>query len=163
MARCLQRFGCARPDVAETRPPQGEEAGLALTWVPPAGFEPAISTLKGWRPRPLDDGDRSSEYSRAGERDKGRCPFSQDLPSRRRAAARSVHRSLMSRAGWRWAMRPRRGHLRRASHASPQARGARAARGWCACGRSRRTDRTRRTRRGRSGRWGARRRGRGRR
>jgi hypothetical protein len=24
--------------------------------VPPAGFEPAISTLKGWRPRPLDDG-----------------------------------------------------------------------------------------------------------
>lgn len=25
--------------------------------VPPAGFEPAISTLKGWRPWPLDDGD----------------------------------------------------------------------------------------------------------
>ena len=24
--------------------------------VPPAGFEPAISTLKGWCPRPLDDG-----------------------------------------------------------------------------------------------------------
>ncbi|SVC34793.1 uncharacterized protein METZ01_LOCUS287647 [marine metagenome] len=24
--------------------------------VPPAGFEPAISTLKGWRPWPLDDG-----------------------------------------------------------------------------------------------------------
>src|SRR3970040_1675939 len=24
--------------------------------VPPAGFEPAISTLKGWRPGPLDDG-----------------------------------------------------------------------------------------------------------
>jgi hypothetical protein len=24
--------------------------------VPPAGFEPAISTLKGWRPRPLDYG-----------------------------------------------------------------------------------------------------------
>ena len=24
--------------------------------VPPTGFEPVISTLKGWRPRPLDDG-----------------------------------------------------------------------------------------------------------
>ena len=24
--------------------------------VPPAGFEPAVSTLKGWRPRPLDYG-----------------------------------------------------------------------------------------------------------
>src|SRR6187200_379355 len=24
--------------------------------VPPRGFEPLISTLKGWRPRPLDDG-----------------------------------------------------------------------------------------------------------
>ena len=32
--------------------------------VPPAGFEPAISTLKGWRPRPLDDGDSGKEYSR---------------------------------------------------------------------------------------------------
>src|SRR6187401_2662022 len=26
--------------------------------VPPRGFEPLISTLKGWRPRPLDDGGR---------------------------------------------------------------------------------------------------------
>ena len=24
--------------------------------VPPRGFEPLVSTLKGWRPRPLDDG-----------------------------------------------------------------------------------------------------------
>ena len=32
--------------------------------VPPAGFEPAISTLKGWRPWPLDDGDSGKEYSR---------------------------------------------------------------------------------------------------
>ena len=24
--------------------------------VPPTGFEPVISTLKGWRPGPLDDG-----------------------------------------------------------------------------------------------------------
>src|SRR6266850_7967250 len=27
--------------------------------VPPRGFEPLISTLKGWRPRPLDDGGES--------------------------------------------------------------------------------------------------------
>ena len=30
----------------------------------PAGFEPAISTLKGWRPWPLDDGDSGKEYTR---------------------------------------------------------------------------------------------------
>ena len=34
--------------------------GLAIEneWlmVPPRGFEPLISTLKGWRPGPLDDG-----------------------------------------------------------------------------------------------------------
>lgn len=29
---------------------------MQLSLVPPAGFEPAISTLKGWRPGPLDDG-----------------------------------------------------------------------------------------------------------
>src|ERR687898_2806993 len=28
--------------------------------VPPRGFEPLISTLKGWRPRPLDDGGADS-------------------------------------------------------------------------------------------------------
>ena len=35
-----------------------------MQMVPPAGFEPAISTLKGWRPWPLDDGDSGKEYSR---------------------------------------------------------------------------------------------------
>src|SRR5215213_10093650 len=35
------------------RPVRGNRCGEL---VPPAGFEPAISTLKGWRPRPLDDG-----------------------------------------------------------------------------------------------------------
>ena len=34
--------------------------------VPPTGFEPVISTLKGWRPWPLDDGDSALEYSKAG-------------------------------------------------------------------------------------------------
>jgi hypothetical protein len=32
----------------------------ALVQVPPRGFEPLISTLKGWRPGPLDDGGRSA-------------------------------------------------------------------------------------------------------
>jgi hypothetical protein len=31
-------------------------AGAGTWYATPAGFEPAISTLKGWRPRPLDDG-----------------------------------------------------------------------------------------------------------
>lgn len=39
-------------------------AGFSFQMVPPAGFEPAISTLKGWRPWPLDDGDSGKEYSR---------------------------------------------------------------------------------------------------
>ena len=39
-------------------------AGFSDSVVPPAGFEPAISTLKGWRPWPLDDGDSGKEYSR---------------------------------------------------------------------------------------------------
>ena len=38
--------------------------GFSGSVVPPAGFEPAISTLKGWRPWPLDDGDSGKEYSR---------------------------------------------------------------------------------------------------
>src|SRR5258708_3563197 len=45
--------------------------------VPPRGFEPLISTLKGWRPRPLDDGGRTagvyqrvrSRQPQAGARD----------------------------------------------------------------------------------------------
>src|SRR5687767_7940132 len=32
--------------------------------VPPRGFEPLISTLKGWRPRPLDDGGGCQVYPR---------------------------------------------------------------------------------------------------
>ena len=36
--------------------------------VPPRGFEPLISTLKGWRPRPLDDGGRAPGESTRGSR-----------------------------------------------------------------------------------------------
>ena len=38
--------------------------------VPPAGFEPAISTLKGWRPGPLDDGGLKSILGHAAGRGK---------------------------------------------------------------------------------------------
>ena len=38
--------------------------GFSDSVVPPTGFEPVISTLKGWRPWPLDDGDSGKEYSR---------------------------------------------------------------------------------------------------
>ena len=36
--------------------------------VPPRGFEPLISTLKGWRPRPLDDGGMGRPESTRGSR-----------------------------------------------------------------------------------------------
>ncbi len=43
--------------VVRDRVDAGGEALLRTTaGVPPRGFEPLISTLKGWRPRPLDDG-----------------------------------------------------------------------------------------------------------
>ena len=47
-----------------------EARGAAiLRWtagVPPRGFEPLISTLKGWRPRPLDDGGMGRPESTRG-------------------------------------------------------------------------------------------------
>lgn len=46
------------------KPATGRVTGFLNSMVPPAGFEPAISTLKGWRPWPLDDGDSGKEYSR---------------------------------------------------------------------------------------------------
>ncbi len=63
----LRRFCgafCGKPLKTKT----GQDEKHALTCsnavVPPAGFEPAISTLKGWRPWPLDDGDSGKKYSR---------------------------------------------------------------------------------------------------
>lgn len=59
-----------RPDGFESRhigskkPATELVTGFLDSVVPPAGFEPAISTLKGWRPWPLDDGDSGKEYSR---------------------------------------------------------------------------------------------------
>src|SRR5215204_5199721 len=41
-------------------------AGPASELVPPRGFEPLISTLKGWRPRPLDDGGTGRPESTRG-------------------------------------------------------------------------------------------------
>ena len=46
------------------KPATGRVTGFSIQMVPPAGFEPAISTLKGWRPWPLDDGDSAVEYTR---------------------------------------------------------------------------------------------------
>ena len=51
------RMGSKKPATARV-------TGSSIQMVPPAGFEPAISTLKGWRPWPLDDGDSGKEYSR---------------------------------------------------------------------------------------------------
>src|SRR6476620_6262168 len=55
---------------------RGQVAGVL---VPPRGFEPLISTLKGWRPRPLDDGGtgrpeatRGSVRARSGTQGSGR-------------------------------------------------------------------------------------------
>src|SRR5947208_13148768 len=39
-----------------------------LDVVPPTGFEPVVSTLKGWRPRPLDDGGSADAEPKAGRR-----------------------------------------------------------------------------------------------
>ena len=64
--------------------------------VPPAGFEPAVSTLKGWRPRPLDDGDVEREYSRARAprltTSRSRCRGQTGGPARRSRLARSPRR-----------------------------------------------------------------------
>jgi hypothetical protein len=59
-----RRRGFAPSDRGEPssrwRPAFGALAPLSVAarLVPPRGFEPLISTLKGWRPRPLDDGGR---------------------------------------------------------------------------------------------------------
>lgn len=52
-----RRMGSKKPATARV-------TGSSIQMVPPAGFEPAISTLKGWRPWPLDDGDSGKKYSR---------------------------------------------------------------------------------------------------
>ena len=46
------------------KPATGRVTGFLNSMVPPTGFEPVISTLKGWRPWPLDDGDSAVEYTR---------------------------------------------------------------------------------------------------
>ena len=50
--------------MAVKKPVTVRVTGLSIQMVPPTGFEPVISTLKGWRPWPLDDGDSGKEYSR---------------------------------------------------------------------------------------------------
>ena len=40
--------------------------------VPPAGFEPAVSALKGRRPKPLDDGDTYKAVTLCHKRERTR-------------------------------------------------------------------------------------------
>ena len=71
--------------IGSKKPATARVTGSSIQMVPPAGFEPAISTLKGWRPWPLDDGDSGKEYSRLFSRShivgklknhhKGACPL----------------------------------------------------------------------------------------
>lgn len=68
--KCLRVSSAPHPVGFESRrwgskkPVTAGVTGFSFQLVPPAGFEPAISTLKGWRPWPLDDGDSGKEYSR---------------------------------------------------------------------------------------------------
>ena len=62
--RCTTQNGMPHRKMQRTREAQGRAGSFVSKMVPPAGFEPAISTLKGWRPRPLDDGDSKAEYNR---------------------------------------------------------------------------------------------------
>ena len=68
--KCLRVSSAPHPVGFESRrwgskkPVTAGVTGFSFQMVPPAGFEPAISTLKGWRPWPLDDGDSGKEYSR---------------------------------------------------------------------------------------------------
>ena len=48
--RCFDRAADKQPDIHQAQ---------VTSAVPPAGFEPAISALKGLRPGPLDDRGRS--------------------------------------------------------------------------------------------------------
>ena len=60
--RELRKLLLERPfDNGHPLPPFREPSCARLSQVPPAGFEPAISGLKGRCPRPLDDGGRRGE------------------------------------------------------------------------------------------------------
>ena len=52
------------PAQGSKKPATEAVTGFSIQMVPPTGFEPVISTLKGWRPWPLDDGDSAVEYTR---------------------------------------------------------------------------------------------------
>ena len=58
--------------------------------VPPRGFEPLISTLKGWRPRPLDDEGEGRECSRG--------PHGRPRTRRRDAPGSRAHKALLGTA-----------------------------------------------------------------
>ena len=60
----LRTLPGSNPGTRQQKARYREGNGLSNSMVPPTGFEPVISTLKGWRPWPLDDGDSAVEYTR---------------------------------------------------------------------------------------------------
>lgn len=60
----LRTLPGSNPGILVEKARHREGNGLLSLNGAPSGFEPAISTLKGWRPWPLDDGDSGKEYSR---------------------------------------------------------------------------------------------------
>ena len=83
---------------------KGNKAVTPETGLTVGGFEPSISTLKGWRPGPLDDGGTrgtadSSGFSRDGVSPAGRTPARsggrrrRSRTRRRRASSRRCPRS----------------------------------------------------------------------
>src|SRR4029078_10139320 len=62
---------------------RGPRQGFGV--VPPRGFDPLISTLKGWRPRPLDDGGEGRPSVAKGPR--GAAQPEAGRPSRNRSPA----------------------------------------------------------------------------
>ncbi len=136
-SRALLTMGPCRvriPALDSKKPRYRWVSGLQTLRVPPAGFEPAISTLKGWRPGPLDDGDRLAQYNRH---------IALGIVRERGPAIIRWHphgRHLSPHPAPRQTAPPN-----SAQSASRRASCAGAARGWCACGSSRRTGRSRRT------------------
>jgi hypothetical protein len=63
MNLCLPNAGSIVANQGENQKGSGRPSRSLSPMVPPAGFEPAIYTLKGCCPGPLDDGGHFLHYS----------------------------------------------------------------------------------------------------
>ena len=64
MPASLNSRGAARLLLTENNDGWRSSANERSRWlVPRTGFEPVISTLKGWRPRPLDERGMHRQYT----------------------------------------------------------------------------------------------------